>query len=72
MKEIKPVITEIYGVESRGKSIKTAFLDFWEYRVSGARIKLDFSDKSSSSIADLSIGTLMEEFKRGITEIYEV
>ena len=33
------MIIEVYGVGSRDKSMITAFLDFWEDRGSGARIK---------------------------------
>ena len=69
---MKPVVTELYVVKYRDKSKIKAFLDFSEYRLFGARIKVvNFSTKLSSKIAELSIETLMDSFKRELTEIYE-
>ena len=69
---MKPVVTELYVVKYRDKSKIKAFLDFSEYRIFGARIKVvNFLTKLSSSIAELSIETLMDSFKRELTEIYE-
>ena len=66
MEEIKPVVTEIYGVESRDESKIIAFLDFC------CKVKSSwFSTESSSRLAELSIWALMEEFKPGPNEIYE-
>ena len=69
---MKPVDTELYVVKYRDKSKLKAFLDFSEYRLFGARIKVvNFLTKLSSRIAELSIETLMDSFKREFTEIYE-
>ena len=69
---MKPVVTELYVVKYRDKSKIKAFLDFSEYRLFGARIKVvNFSIKSSSRTAELSIETLMDSFKRELTEINE-
>ena len=40
MEELKPVLTELYGFESRDISLIIASLDFSEHRVFGARIKV--------------------------------
>ena len=70
---MKPVVTELYVVKYRDKSKIKAFLDFSEYRLFGARIKVvNYLTKLSSRIAELSIETLMDSFKRELTEIYEV
>ena len=69
---MKPVVTELYVVKYQDKSKIKAFLDFSEYRLFGARIKVvNYLAKLSSRIAEFSIETLMDSFKRELTEIYE-
>ena len=59
-------------IDNRYKSVIKAFMDFVEYRLFGARIKVvGFSTDSSSRIAELSIWALMEEFKPGLKETFE-
>ena len=66
------MVTEFYVVKNRDKSKKGDFLNFSEYRLFGARIKVvGFSTKSSYRIKELSIETLMDSFKGEVTEFYE-
>ena len=69
---MKPVVTELYVVKYQDKSKIKAFLDFSEYRLFGARIKVvNYLAKLSSRNAELSIETLIDSFKGEVTEIYD-
>ena len=71
MEELKPVLTELYGFESRDRSLIIASLDFSEHRVFGARIKVfSFSTEFYSRFTEFSFETLMEEIKRELARIY--
>ena len=72
MEELKPVLTELYGFESRDKSLIIASLDFSEHRVFDARIEvISFSTELSSRFTEFSFETLMEEIKRELECIYD-
>ena len=72
MDELKPVLTELYGFESRDKSLIIASLDFSEHLVFDARIEvISFSTELSSRITEFSFETLVEEIEGELAGIYD-